>query len=171
MAALSLNSLSMENLNKILADIDAWKPDPVTDPIVKASGQRKAFVVVGLAAATVMLLLMVFGIEMIANVFAILPIYPTIKAIQQNKDAKQWLSYWITFSLVVVVEEALDEVFLPEDQDMSFQLSMMGFLYFVAKIGAFFWLAAAHNAATVFDKFIEPTVKRIEALVGVKAQI
>ena len=83
------NFFSADTFQNLLTKLDNVKPNPILEQLEKATGQRRAFVILGLSAAVTLVLLLLVGIELIANVFAILPVYHTIKAIKDNSNAKK----------------------------------------------------------------------------------
>jgi len=150
--------------NKLDAD---FKDKAWLQPAVKATGQRPAYVLLGGAAAIVFLVLVVFGIETVSALLLILPIYASFKALKSpdKKDDTQYLTYWVLVGVSFVIEEVIEEIFLPDEDERTATMGMLGFLYYVAKIVFFQW-AADHNtrgAQIVYDRALLPAFNKVEA--------
>ena len=73
----------------------------------------------------------------------------------------------VLVGLVFVVEELVDTLFLPDEEERSGNLWLLGFLYYVAKIGFFFWAGDAtyRGATLVYEKGVSPAFNQLEAMV------
>jgi len=161
------------DFNKFLEELnEKYKDQPLIKNLSEQSKQKPAFIVLGLVGVAVFLLLVIFGIETLSNVVLILPIYASFKAIKSKgkDDDTMWLTYWVLVSSVLVVESVVEELFLDDDDEQTYSMWLMGFLYFVARIGFFYWAAQQKGAQIIYEKALLPAFNKIEeAVEGKKA--
>eukprot|EP00898_Chlorokybus_atmophyticus_P001953 jgi/Chlat1/2759/Chrsp187S02939 len=87
------------------------------------------------------------------------PSYASYKALEAKtpEASAQWLTYWVVFSLFIVVEYIADYLFA----------SWLPFaaVYYVAKLGFIIWLQLpqTQGANVLYVKAIQPLIKRHEA--------
>jgi len=151
---------------------EKFATNPVVKPIVDATKQRTAFVVLGLGAVIALIIVAVFGLEFLSNSFGLLPIFTSVKAAKTpGADTKQWLTYWIVFSLVMVAESFVDEVLDDDDDDDDDDDTLLELVYYVAKIAFLYWAGSSEfrGAEKIYDKALEPVFAKLEPLVSKKA--
>ena len=114
----------------------------IVQQLSQKSQQRPAFVILGMAAVAFLLVLVIFGVEVMSNLFAFLPIYESIKAVlsDNKQDDTQWLTYWITVASFNVAESVFFA--LTFDPEVG-RITTMMFLYFLARTAFLAWCAHA----------------------------
>jgi len=121
----------------------------------------------------VFLVLIIFGIETVSALLLVLPIYASFKALKSadKKDDTQYLTYWVLVGVSFVVENVVKSVLLPNEDERSTSMNMMGFLYYVAKIVFFQWAADQNTrgAQLVYEKALLPTFNKIEEFLEKKS--
>ncbi|KAL4476154.1 hypothetical protein ABPG74_009887 [Tetrahymena malaccensis] len=117
---------------------------------------KPSHIVLSLSAVLVLLSLLNVGSSLICNVVGfIYPAYMSFKALEttENNDDKQWLTYWVVYSLFTVL-----------DTFIGFTLSFIPFYYFL-KLAFFVYLfhPKTLGAVIVYDKVVQPLLKKYES--------
>ncbi|KAL4499698.1 hypothetical protein ABPG72_017238 [Tetrahymena utriculariae] len=140
--------LHLEGLNKneFLTNLTNKIPIPV----------KPSHIVLNLSAVLILLSLLNVGSSLICNIVGfIYPAYMSFKALEttDNKDDKQWLTYWVVYSLFTVM-----------DTFIGFTLSFIPFYYFF-KLAFFVYLfhPKTQGAVIVYDKVVQPLLKKYES--------
>jgi len=168
-------SFSSESFANFLKGVeDQYKDKAWVQSLVKVTGQPVAHVVLGVFAATFLLVLFVFGLETVSNLLLIVPIYASFKAIKspEKKDDTQWLTYWVLVAVVLVLEEVVEDLFLPDEEEETANLAFLGFAYHLLKIVFFLWAADVNTkgAQLVFEKGVSPILSQVEAFLEQKGE-
>ncbi|EAR87858.1 HVA22/TB2/DP1 family protein (macronuclear) [Tetrahymena thermophila SB210] len=117
---------------------------------------KPSHIILSLSAVLVLLSLLNVGSSLICNIVGfIYPAYMSFKALEttDNKDDKQWLTYWVVYSLFTVM-----------DSFIGFTLSFIPFYYFL-KLAFFVYLfhPKTLGAVVVYDKVVQPLLKKYES--------
>jgi len=133
---------SISQLDKELAKY------PALNNLEKQTGAPKVYVVGGVAALYFILVLANIGGQLLTNLPGFLiPSYYSLQALftASPTDDTQWLTYWVIFSLLTVVESALNIVYwFP--------------FYYTFKFVFLLWLSLPQfgGASLIFRSFLTP---------------
>jgi len=140
-------------------------------PIEDATKQRRSHIFLGLVGVVSLVIILICGMEFLSNVFGLLPVYASIRAIKSpdKKDDTQWLVYWVVFAVMQVVESFYEDV-LDDDDDDDDDSLILDLLYYPAKIGFLFWMGSTQfrGAELLYSKVIEPVFAKIEPIISSK---
>lgn len=123
---------------------------------------KPSHIVLTASTLLVLLSLLNIGSSLICNVVGFLyPAYMSFKALEttdDSKDDKQWLTYWVVYSLFTVM-----------DSFIGFTLSFIPFYYFL-KLSFYVYLfhPKTMGATIVYDKIVNPLLKKYESQIDSK---
>ncbi|RCN29703.1 TB2/DP1, HVA22 family [Ancylostoma caninum] len=145
-------------LQKILDDVDKQLhgEGPVNNvlaTIEQKSGVRRLHIVLGVAAMQGLYLIFGHFAQLVCNFMGfIYPAYVSVKAIETatKDDDTQWLTYWVVFAVLSVVEF------------FSQQIVAIFPVYWLFKSLFLLWLylPSTHGASKVYHKVIKPFVMK-----------
>lgn len=147
-----------QHFEKFRADVTKrlHEPNKVNDALGKLeskTGVDRFFVVLGLVGVAA--LYMIFGhfAELVCNVVGFLyPAYMSIKAVEssQKADDTQWLTYWIIFALLNVLEFGEETItgYFP-----FYWLCKCAFLVYL-------YLPSTMGAQKAYQRFVKPLASR-----------
>uniref|UniRef100_A0A7S4P725 Receptor expression-enhancing protein n=2 Tax=Paramoeba aestuarina TaxID=180227 RepID=A0A7S4P725_9EUKA len=103
----------INDLDKYLSEIESLNRAEAF-LLQKHEHLKKSYIVLGVIFLLFFFVLVDVGAEWITNFVGFLfPAYASIRAIQtrNSKDDTQWLTYWVVFSVLVVIEDFIEAFF------------------------------------------------------------
>ena len=134
---------------------DKWKE--INKSIKDKTGIDGIFVIIFLSLCVLLVYLGIFESLITSLVGTLYPGFSTIKAIQKNKDKKEWLTYWIIFGS-----------FLIFDMFSTIIIKVVPY-YFVLKIIFLIWMfiPGSNGCQIVYDFLISKVMKVIEQIIDI----
>ena len=134
---------------------DKWKE--INKSIKDKTGIDGIFVIIFLSLCVLLVYLGIFESLITSLVGTLYPGFSTIKAIQKNKDKKEWLTYWIIFGS-----------FLIFDMFSTIIIKVVPY-YFVVKIIFLIWMfiPGSNGCQIVYDFLISKVMKIIEQIIDI----
>jgi len=142
----------IENVKGRINGFIAMCPKPVEEKITTYAakvGVDRAYFVMGLLSIPLVLLIIVGSMTLIYDLVGfVLPMYYSMKAIESTdtSDDKQWLTYWLIFSLFKIAESFLGPI-----------LEVIPF-YFIIKVLFLIWCYQYQGAKIVYDAVVRPYI-------------
>ena len=134
---------------------DKWKE--INKSIKDKTGIDGIFVIIFLSLCVLLVYLGIFESLITSLVGTLYPGFSTIKAIQKNKDKKEWLTYWVIFGS-----------FLIFDMFSTIIIKVVPY-YFVVKIIFLIWMfiPGSNGCQIVYDFLISKVMKIIEQIIDI----
>ena len=134
---------------------DKWKE--INKSIKDTTGIDGIFVIIFLSICVLLVYLGIFESLITSLVGTLYPGFSTIKAIQKNKNKKEWLTYWVIFGS-----------FLIFDMFSSIIIKVVPY-YFVVKIIFLIWMfiPGSNGCQIVYDFLISKLMKIIEQIIDI----
>lgn len=125
---------------------------PALNNLEKTAGVPKAYAIIGVVALYFFLIVFNLGGQLLTNIAGfVIPAYYSLDALftTTKADDTQWLTYWVVFALLTVVESFISVVYwFP--------------FYYTFKFVFLLWLSlpAFKGAEIIFRSFLAPTLGR-----------
>ena len=134
---------------------EKWKE--INKSIKDKTGIDGIFVIIFLSLCVLLVYLGIFESLITSLVGTLYPGFSTIKAIQKNKDKKEWLTYWVIFGS-----------FLIFDMFSTIIIKVVPY-YFVVKIIFLIWMfiPGSNGCQIVYDFLISKVMKIIEQIIDI----
>ena len=134
---------------------EKWKE--INKSIKDKTGSDGIFVIIFLSLCVLLVYLGIFESLITSLVGTLYPGFSTIKAIQKNKDKKEWLTYWVIFGS-----------FLIFDMFSTIIIKVVPY-YFVVKIIFLIWMfiPGSNGCQIVYDFLISKVMKIIEQIIDI----
>ena len=134
---------------------DKWKE--IMKSIKDKTGIDGIFVIIFLSLCVLLVYMGIFESLITSLVGTLYPGFSTIKAIQKNKDKKEWLTYWVIFGS-----------FLIFDMFSTIIIKVVPY-YFVLKIIFLIWMfiPGSNGCQIVYDFLISKVMKPIEQIIDI----
>ena len=134
---------------------DKWKE--IMKSIKDKTGIDGIFVIIFLSLCVFLVYMEIFESLITSLVGTLYPGFSTIKAIQKNKDKKEWLTYWVIFGS-----------FLIFDMFSTIIIKVVPY-YFVLKIIFLIWMfiPGSNGCQIVYDFLISKVMKPIEQIIDI----
>ena len=132
--------------------VEKWKE--IMSSIKEKTGIDGIYVIIFLSICVLFVYLGIFGSLITSLVGTLYPGFSTIKAIQQKKKKKEWLTYWVVFG-----------TFLIFDMFSNIIMKIIPF-YFVLKILFLIWMfiPGSNGCRLVYDFLITKVMSPIEGI-------
>ncbi|CAO4360658.1 Protein CBR-YOP-1 [Caenorhabditis briggsae] len=154
---------------KVLDDIDKQLHEPSTVTNVLATveaktGLKRLHIVLGVVGLQAIYLIFGHSAQLVCNVMGfVYPAYMSIKAIESSnkEDDTQWLTYWVVFAILSVVEFFSVQIVAVFPVYWLFKSLFLLYLYLPTFLGA----------TKLYHRFVKPVVARhnhgsIDAKIG-----
>ena len=117
------------------------------------TGRKPGEIALAIIGIVLLFIVIGFGSTILTTVVAILyPSYRSFRAIEskEDNDDKQWLTYWVVFSIFHFVDEFLGFIL----QEIPF--------YFLLRVCFFVWmfLPNTQGAMVIYDKVLAPLIEK-----------
>jgi receptor expression-enhancing protein 5/6 len=150
---------------KYNADFDKYlEKFPYLGEAEKATNVPKTAMAAGLVSVSTFCFCFFLGMPFICNAIGFFyPTYMSFKAIEsaQTNDDKHWLTYWVVFAFLNVVEEF-----------SGFILSWFSYYYFCKLAFLIFLFFPKYNGAEfIYNNAIRPLLLKYESLIDAKANM
>jgi len=156
-----VRQLSLENAKKSFdemmldaeQEMESW---PLVVRLSTLTGISKARIIFGTFLAICLTILYTHGWETLANLVGfVYPVYASFKALgtKATDDDTQWLTYWIVYGCLQVVEEFTDAMFKYIPFYYSFKILFLMWCF----------LPQTQGAMIIFNRIISPILDRYEA--------
>jgi len=149
------NSKNIDNPQIKFSLSDKWKE--IMKSIKDKTGIDGIFVIIFLSLCVLLVYMGIFESLITSLVGTLYPGFSTIKAIQKNKDKKEWLTYWVIFGS-----------FLIFDMFSTIIIKVVPY-YFVLKIIFLIWMfiPGSNGCQIVYDFLISKVMKPIEQIIDI----
>ena len=149
------NSQNMDKPQIKFSLSDKWKE--IMKSIKDKTGIDGIFVIIFLSLCVLLVYMGIFESLITSLVGTLYPGFSTIKAIQKNKDKKEWLTYWVIFGS-----------FLIFDMFSTIIIKVVPY-YFVLKIIFLIWMfiPGSNGCQIVYDFLISKVMKPIEQIIDI----
>jgi len=114
----------------------------------------RIYILLGAAALALLIVIQIFGLSFISNVFAFGPIYWSFKALRSpgKEDDEYWLTYWVVYGSLSLFESFIDGVFFWLPFYFIFKIIFLGWAYHPQYKGA----------QVIYEKFLGPIFVGVE---------
>jgi receptor expression-enhancing protein 5/6 len=146
---MSVQDRAQHHLSQLDKELSQYK---VLNDFEKQTNVPKVYVVLGLGALYFFLVFFNIAAEFLVNTIGfVIPAYYSLNALFTSKtaDDTQWLTYWVVYSFLTVLESAINAVYwFP--------------FYYTFKFVAILWMALpqTNGAHIVYHSFIQPVFSR-----------
>ena len=149
------NSKNIDNPQIKFSLSDKWKE--IMKSIKDKTGIDGIFVIIFLSLCVLLVYMGIFESLITSLVGTLYPGFSSIKAIQKNKDKKEWLTYWVIFGS-----------FLIFDMFSTIIIKVVPY-YFVLKIIFLIWMfiPGSNGCQIVYDFLISKVMKPIEQIIDI----
>ena len=149
------NSKNIDKPQIKFSPSDKWKE--IMKSIKEKTGIDGIFVIMFLSLCVLLVYMGIFESLITSLVGTLYPGFSTIKAIQKNKDKKEWLTYWVIFGS-----------FLIFDMFSTIIIKVVPY-YFVLKIIFLIWMfiPGSNGCQIVYDFLISKVMKPIEQIIDI----
>ena len=149
------NSKNIDNPQIKFSLSDKWKE--IMKSIKDKTGIDGIFVIIFLSLCVLLVYMGIFESLITSLVGTLYPGFSTIKAIQKNKDKKEWLTYWVIFGS-----------FLIFDMFSTIIIKVVPY-YLVLKIIFLIWMfiPGSNGCQIVYDFLISKVMKPIEQIIDI----
>jgi len=132
------------------------KFDELVTTLAEKTGQKEEHIKYALYGVIVLILFCGLGGSIISKLVGFFyPAFESLKALESKKgsDDKKWLTYWVVFGLITLLEHIISPVF-----------ALVPFYFFIKMI-FYIWLyiPQTNGAELIHDKFVHPYFKKYEA--------
>jgi receptor expression-enhancing protein 5/6 len=142
--------------NDLLAYEHDWQLDQynILNIAHEKTKQPRIFCLIGIITIAILLLIQIFGLSFVSNLFAFVPIYESYKALRspEGSDDEYWLTYWVVYGSLSLFESFIDGFFfwLP--------------FYFIFKIVFLIWTyhPSSRGAHVIYKSVLEPIFVGVE---------
>ena len=132
--------------------VEKWKE--IMNSIKEKTGIDGIYLIIFLSICVLLVYLGIFGALITSLVGTLYPGFSTIKAIQKNKNKKDWLTYWVIFGSFLIFDMFSNIIvkFIP--------------FYFVLKILFLIWMfiPGSNGCKLVYEFLISRVMKPLEQL-------
>jgi len=165
--------MAAQQFEEFLSSLDKrFAGNPVVKPLQDATKQRPAFVVLGLAGFVSLIIVYIFGLELLSDLFGMIPIYASLKSLSKKEVQEniQWVTYWILFATLDTAEGLFDNLYDTDEEDDGFFEDIFELVYYFAKIGFLLWAGSPHfrGAEQIYSRAIAPVFDKVDAVVSKK---